>query len=232
MTTPADTPPPDAGQPEIAPCPFCGSPDGVAIDGTVVHMQVYCHGCEAQGPLSSVPEIFAWPIPAEETAKARSVAIERWNKSAPLAPPCATALELSEMRDICGGEVGEITRTPEEQTALERAMRDVGRDENAQSINFAWWQEAGKWQSVSEFVKSAEEEAVSVLVEEHDGSRPWAEGYIQYARQERHKGDCGLAPTWRRGPITCVACTYEDAMTRAFQRMKAAIEAARERRDG
>lgn len=29
--------------------------------------------------------------------------------------------------DVCGGEVGEITRTPEEQAALERAMVDVGK---------------------------------------------------------------------------------------------------------
>lgn len=86
MTT---TPSPDAGQPEIASCPFCeATGENVFAEGTVVHQHVHCAVCQADGPLSSVSEDeIAWSIPPEKTALATRGAIERWNRRAPLAPP-------------------------------------------------------------------------------------------------------------------------------------------------
>lgn len=71
--------------------------------------------------------------------------------------------------------------------------------------------------SIGAAISAAERMAVLFLVEDDDNSPEWATQYMQKAREERHLGDCAKARWWEQGPMTCLACVYDEFMERAWR---------------
>ena|SRR6185437_10721230 len=72
-------------------------------------------------------------------------------------------------------------------------------------------------------VDCARERAILLLQDDQDSSLEWADAFIRRAETEPHKGDCGLARTWERGPVTCSVCVYDEFMLKAWQQLREEI---------
>jgi hypothetical protein len=68
--------------------------------------------------------------------------------------------------------------------------------------------------------EEAHRRAVQLLREDEESSPEWAESFMRHARDVIHQGDCPLARTWLRAPITCSACVYDEYMLKAWQQMR------------
>lgn len=89
---------------------------------------------------------------------------------------------------------------------------------SVETLDISWW--VDHFDSIDMAIDAAEKIAVDILMEDSESSWDWAAATIRRERDKAHGGDCAKARSWMIAPITCMACVYDDAMLKAWQRLK------------